>query len=221
MEYYAGQYPMKINYTDLSFAPPIKEAQFKQSSVEKALERDKYYFGGERKLVPKESSVNKSIYSSSSLDENARNEYWKNKFHDLFKKVLLPSIRKHSIEPGILTEADKIIADAISENNLSAMNCLNDLVISCFADRDHEVLASLMLLISRIPSGKVGTIGEMMIHLCIGHKEIIVQEAAIRAIESWEMYGVFQYMDQMKWWDDRPQWLLSYVDDIRKFENAE
>lgn len=104
-------------------------------------------------------------------------------FRKSVESKVIPSLRDAPIEVGRVGEADREFASLLGQNELAAMNAINDAFIDHYLD--FALSAQLLHLVSRLDSQVVGPTGPTMAAAAVASVDVALQEAGLRAYEAW------------------------------------
>lgn len=156
-------------------------------------------FGPKKFLVTKESSSVENFLNTLRIED----------LRDRFTSELLQALRQEPVEPGVLGQADSIIAKCLNENAMATTTWLGELFIDNF--NRPAVAANLLLLAGRMPYQVARPAGITMAISGLTHQNGAVQEAAIRAFENWATSDCLRILENIQ---VQPRWLNNYLEDV-------
>ena len=142
------------------------------------------------------------------VDENILNAERKKHFFDKYVPMIRCAIRDEPFEAGVLARGDYLLQEMLSQNGAVAMQCMQELFISSLARSDMEVACGVMDLVGRLEKPQAGGLGMTMAIAAIAIKHVPLQEAGIRALESWPSQDTISVLRQI---DFASEWLRRYA----------
>ncbi|MGA2362574.1 MAG: hypothetical protein ABSG73_08940 [Candidatus Aminicenantales bacterium] len=160
-----------------------------------------FLYGNYESIVP-------SVIEQISLYENKFENYKKE-----FINELLYLFETEIFEYGVDNKADTFVAEWLTTNPSLTKEWLNSLYNDYFSNA--SVLTKILRIICRIEYQVISPQGPTMAALVLNHKNAEVQEAAIRAFESWGSLESLKYLSilrsELKFAD---KWVRDYVDEV-------
>lgn len=137
-----------------------------------------------------------------------------------FTDKLINLISQEAFEYGIDTKADMLVRKQM----LSYEHVTKHWLFRIYKAHCHNIsiLLGLLRIISRLDYKQICLLGDLMAMQALSHDDIEVQEAGIRALESW---GTMNSLSMLEAQGYASGWLQKYADevilDLRKEHNIE
>lgn len=166
------------------------------------------------RAVSQVSSVDGGVGSAfsendSSSEENFANAARLQRMRAEFTSELIRALAHHPVIPGEVGPADQILRRCIEQNSAVAMQWIQDLFLSNF--KNPAIACDLLLLVGRLSREDAYPGGQTMALGGLSHASGAVQEAAIRAYETW---GGVESLDVLRSVSERPAWLQDYIAEV-------
>jgi hypothetical protein len=197
-----------VGYTNYVGQQPVWPSTLAESSIDWCSNapnvvsvKSPFLYGNYESVIP-------SVIEQISLYENKFENYKKDFINDL-----LYLFETEIFEYGVENRADTFVAEWLATNPSLTKEWLNSLYNDYFSN--VPVLTNILRIISRIDYQAISPQGPTMAALVLNHKNAEVQEAAIRAFESWGSIESLKYLSilrsELKFAD---KWVRDYVDEV-------
>lgn len=127
-----------------------------------------------------------------------------------FRSKLIAALLDEAIEDGVTHPAEHMIDEALRTNSSECRDWLSRALVEHYQTRP-SISASIVRCVGRLEYDRLGSWGMRVVDDALGHKDVEVREAAIRALEDW---GGCEALDMLRRHRDTVAWLNEYVSQV-------
>jgi len=187
------------------------------SEKERELIISKYLESSLQDIIIQVNEKSDIIFNTSSASiENRQNELRLNQLEREFTQRLKLYILEEPFEYGYETKADELIRKNLEVNSSATKEWLNSIYLNNFSNSEYTI--GILRLIARLEIEEISPQGPTMAIAAISHQDEEIQEAAIRAFESWSS---LQHIEILKSVKVKSDWLSDYLISVTKNIEAE
>lgn len=150
--------------------------------------------------------ISKPVESLSINEQNDQDlKYFKKKYTN----ELIQLIKTEDFEYGFISESQELILKLMRKNKFALMEFLSDILTQNF--NSPQIVLGIIRCLGALDNEEITKTAYTIVATCINYRNIEVQDASVRALESW---GTFEALELLRLIKVEPDWLKEYVHSV-------